>query len=332
MRHAQASRGGRALAPTCIPSRRYSRALAPPAAASATPPEATRAAAPRRLLLAGASSPLGLAVARQFAAAGWAVAALWRAPPAGVSTALLFQGGTFVGDLGTDATLAPAALAAFRPHVVLCCVGSPPGGASCAQARAASSAVAALAAATAAASAASGASSNGAGPSSTSSIPGRFVLVSALGVGDSAGSVPAVSRDALSIFLGAKSLDEDAITAACASLPHGWVVLRPGPLTGGDEDDGGAAGAAVATPDDSGATGAAVATPDAGGAFSPLPRASLAHVALAAAVAPNAAFRRFAVLDPSALVISTPQLRGLEPWEALPFEPHAFDDGPGRGL
>ena len=68
----------------------------------------------------------------------------------------------------------------------------------------------------------------------------RFVLVSALGVGDSLDCLPYASHDVLKPWLERKALAEQSLEASGLE----WTVLRPGPLT-----DAPPSGRAVATLD-----------------------------------------------------------------------------------
>ena len=87
----------------------------------------------------------------------------------------------------------------------------------------------------------------------------RFVLISALGVGESLDCLPHASQDVLRPWLERKEKAEGVLQGSGLE----WTVLRPGPLT------------------DAPRSGSAVATLDAvsGKAFSTLSRADLAHIA-----------------------------------------------------
>ena len=68
----------------------------------------------------------------------------------------------------------------------------------------------------------------------------RFVLVSALGVGESLDCLPHASHDVLAPWLERKAKAEEGLMASGLE----WTVLRPGPLT-----DAPRSGGAVATLD-----------------------------------------------------------------------------------
>ena len=139
-----------------------------------------------------------------------------------------------------DRAAAAAAVAAASPALILSAVGTSPPELICSDADAAgtSSLVAAAVAHAPAA---------------------RFVLVSALGVGESLDCLPHASHEVLRGWLERKEIAEHTLQGSGLE----WVVLRPGPLT------------------DTPRSGSAVATLDAvtGKAFSTLGRADLAHIA-----------------------------------------------------
>lgn len=179
---------------------------------------------------------------------------------------------------------------------MLCAVGTSPPEPPCRGVDAEATAALVAASASVAAAAATGAISG--------ELISRFVLISALGVGDTLDCLPHASHDVLAPWLERKRLAEESLLSSGLS----WTILRPGPLT------------------DAPPSGAALATLDAatGRAFSPLSRADLAAAAYAAAVAPAAERRVLALLDGDALVIAAPFLRALEAWEAPPFDEFAF--------
>ncbi len=127
-----------------------------------------------------------------------------------------------VGD-AMDADVARAAVAAASPSLLLSAVGTSPPAVCSPNGDPHKRATGALAGALAAHS-----------PSA------RFVLVSALGVGDSLDCLPHPTHDVLQPWLERKQAAEDAVHASGLE----WTVLRPGPLT-----DDPPSGAAVVTLD-----------------------------------------------------------------------------------
>ena len=125
-----------------------------------------------------------------------------------------------VGD-AMDASFTAAALASASPGLVLSAVGTSPPEPVCSDADAAGTASLVAAAVTHA--------------------PGaRFVLISALGVGESLDCLPHASHDVLAPWLARKARAEEMLQASGLE----WTVLRPGPLT-----DAPRSGSAVATLD-----------------------------------------------------------------------------------
>jgi hypothetical protein len=132
----------------------------------------------------------------------------------------------------------------------------------------------------------------------------RFLLISALGAGDSLDALPSASHEVLRAFLERK----DAAEAVLVNSGLEWTLIRPGPLT--DEPPN---GLGVATLDCAG-----------GRAYSSLSRAELASVTAKAAVSGKSCRRALSVLDGGGVTVSAPFMRKLEPWEAPPFESFAL--------
>lgn len=127
----------------------------------------------------------------------------------------------------------------------------------------------------------------------------RFVLVSALGVGDSLDCIPHASQDVLKPWLDNKGKAEEYLQESGLE----YVIMRPGPLSNG----------AITSP--------AVLSVDAaaGRAYSEMSRVELGRVVSQVTISAAAANKVLCVLDPGRVVIAAPFLRAMEPWESLPF-------------
>ena len=243
----------------------------------------------KRALLFGCTRTFGASLVSRLVARGWAVTAVCHRASSQPGLAAAGASSVLCGD-ATDDAFVHSCFAVSSPGVVVCAAASSRGAAktACDTAERAASAVldAALWIGTVK----------------------RFVLISALGAGDSLECVPAISREPLRLFLSSKEAAEARLRAVGGGAFE-WVVLRPGPL---EEGEG---------------SGRPVATLDAasGKAFSPLSRAALAQVCVDAMLAPNAGGRVLSILDAGAVVVATPQLRGVEPWEEPPFVEYVLD-------
>lgn len=129
----------------------------------------------------------------------------------------------------------------------------------------------------------------------------RFVLISALGAGDSEGSVPFQVMDTMRPLLLEKSHAETYLREK--SLP--WTIARPGPLVDGP------------------ATGSAVAT-EGRQCYGTVTREDLAHVVVKAADSGKALGKTLHVVDSKKVLVTSPYVRPLEFWEPLPFEEFAL--------
>ena len=138
----------------------------------------------------------------------------------------------------------------------------------------------------------------------------RFLLLSSLGVGDSKDCIPAPSEDVLRPWLLGKEAGEGYLRSSARPGPGGRqlqsLILRSGPLT-----------------NDSPQGARTVLSCDAAGAkaYSSMGRGALAEVLCRAALQEPLAEdgQTLSVLDAGNLIISSPSLRSLEPWESLPF-------------
>lgn len=233
------------------------------------------------MLLTGASSAAGLALLSLFAAQpGCHVTAVTRSERRH-SHALTSAGAHAVLQADcTDASSLHAALHAAQPHVVVHLAGSAPT-AGC------SGGDATMLRCTV---------------DACLSVRGvaRFVFVSALGCEETSVCLPGASLDVLQPWLQRKEQSESYLIASGLE----YCVLRPGPLR-----DGAPTGQAVTSRD-----------ADRGQAYSALSRSDLAHVLFAAALSRTATRTVLSVLDASAVIIASPSLRTLEPWESLPFQ------------
>lgn len=125
----------------------------------------------------------------------------------------------------------------------------------------------------------------------------RFVLISALGAGDSEGSVPFQVMDTMRPLL----LEKSHAEAYLRGKSINWTIARPGPLVDGD------------------ATGTAVAT-EGTQCYGTVTREDLAEVVVKAAESENAVGRTLHIVDTKKVLVTSPYVRPLEFWEPLPFE------------
>jgi NAD(P)H-binding len=192
---------------------------------------------------------------------------------------------------GTDPASLHAAFAAAAPQCVVHLAGSNPsraGGCSCGDGLLAINAI----------DAALGASVS------------RFLLLSSLGVGDSKDCIPAPSEDVLRPWLEGKEAGEGYLRTSARPGSGGRqlqsLILRSGPLT-----------------NDSLEGSRVVLSCDAAGAkaYSSMGRGALAAVLARAVMSEPLGEdgQTLSVLDAGNLIISSPSLRSLEPWESLPF-------------
>lgn len=129
----------------------------------------------------------------------------------------------------------------------------------------------------------------------------RFVLMSALGAGDSEGSVPFQVMVTMRPLLLEKSHAEAYVRAS--KLP--WTIARPGPLVDGPR------------------TGSAVAT-EGRQCYGTVTREDLAEVIVKAADSAKALGKTLHVVDTKKVLVTSPYVRPLEFWEPLPFEEFAL--------
>jgi len=278
-----------ACAPRAPAAPRTARLPSRAAASAAASASASASAPPPRILLLGASSELGLATARALRAAGAQVFGLTRSAAPERHAPLLAAGASvLVGDVAEPASL-HAAFAAAQPACVLHLAGRSPS--SCGGGEAGDTLLAV----------------NAADAAVTHRSVTRLVYLSALGCGESKDCIPAPSEDVLRPWLEAKAAGEEylRVTAVTHGLSH--LVLRCGPLTSAQP-----------------ATCRLVLSENAnaGKAYSSVPRDALAQVLAQAALAGEGALggRTLAVLDADNVIIAQPYMRGLEPWESLPFD------------
>lgn len=125
----------------------------------------------------------------------------------------------------------------------------------------------------------------------------RFVMISALGAGDSEGSVPFQVMDTMRPLFLEKSHAEAYLRASDIQ----WTIVRPGPIVDGQ------------------ATGTAVAT-EGTICYGTVTREDLAKVVVAAAESEGAAGKTLHIVDRKKILITSPYVRPLEFWEPLPFE------------
>ncbi|KAK1869680.1 hypothetical protein I4F81_012150 [Pyropia yezoensis] len=129
----------------------------------------------------------------------------------------------------------------------------------------------------------------------------RFVLVSAMGAGNSEDAVPFQAMDYMRSFFLDKSRAEMYLKES--GLPH--TIVRPGPL-----EDGPATGTAVVTESPTGYGG--------------IVRADLADLLVGAAASPLATGKTFTAVDRTKVLLTSPYVRPLEFWEELPFTPFSL--------
>lgn len=125
----------------------------------------------------------------------------------------------------------------------------------------------------------------------------RFVLVSALGAGDSEHAVPFQVMDTMRPLL----LEKSHAEAYLKGKDVEWTIARPGPFV------------------DEPATSAAVAT-EGRQCYGTVTREDAASVIAKAAGSDKAVGKTLHVVDPKKLLITSPYVRPMESWEPLPFE------------
>lgn len=126
---------------------------------------------------------------------------------------------------------------------------------------------------------------------------GRFVLVSALGAGDSEKEVPMQVYFTMRHVLVDKTMAETHLRQSGLE----WTIARPGALVD-DADEG----VVVATEGDK--------------CYATVTRAGLAEMLIRAAESEKAVGKTLAIVDRSRVLITSPYVRPLEPWEGLPFD------------
>lgn len=125
----------------------------------------------------------------------------------------------------------------------------------------------------------------------------RFVLISALGAGDSKGSVPFQVMDTMGPLLLEKSDAEIYLRESNIK----WTIARPGPIVDGPT------------------TGTAICT-EGTKCYGTITREDLASVVIKAAESENAVGKTLHIVDAKKILITSPYVRPLEFWEPLPFE------------
>lgn len=125
----------------------------------------------------------------------------------------------------------------------------------------------------------------------------RFVLLSALGAGDSEDAVPFQVMDTMRPLLLEKSHAEAYLRAS--KLP--WTIARPGPLV------------------DAPRTGSAVVT-EGTQCYGTVSREDVADLLVRAADSEKAEGKTLHVVDTKSVLVTSPYVRPLEFWEPLPFE------------
>lgn len=126
----------------------------------------------------------------------------------------------------------------------------------------------------------------------------RFILVSALGAGESESALPFQVMDTMRPLL----LEKSHAEVYLRKQPIPWVIVRPGPLV------------------DDAATGSAVPT-EATTCYGTVTRADLAAVIADVARSEKAVGKTLHVVDAKKVLVTSPYVRPLEFWEPLPFEP-----------
>lgn len=129
----------------------------------------------------------------------------------------------------------------------------------------------------------------------------RFVMVSALGAGDSENSVPAQVLDSLRPVM----LDKSRAEVYLKKSGLAWTIARPGPLV------------------DGAMTGSAVLTKGLN-CYGTVTRADLAEMLVKLADAESAVAETFQVVDRASVLVTSPYVRPLEFWEPLPFDEHTL--------
>jgi nucleoside-diphosphate-sugar epimerase len=129
----------------------------------------------------------------------------------------------------------------------------------------------------------------------------RFVLVSALGAGDSEGSVPFQVMDTMRPLLLDKSLAEVYLRKSSLN----WTIVRPCPLT----DD---------EPTNSGILTQGI------NCYGTISRIDLAALLLRGADSPAAVGKTLTAIDRTRVLLTSPYVRPLEFWEQLPVEEFAL--------
>lgn len=126
----------------------------------------------------------------------------------------------------------------------------------------------------------------------------NFVLISALGAGNSETSVPFQVMDTMRPILLEKSHAEAYLRA---SKLQNWTIVRPAPIVDGDP------------------TGSAVAT-EGLNCYGTVTRPDLATVVAKLTASNAVSGKTLHVVDRKGLLITAPYVRPLEFWEPLPFE------------
>ena len=241
------------------------------------------------MLVLGASCALGLALVRELAPRPGVTVTGASRTPAAVQLLAAGASAALCADASQPAEL-HAAFAAARPTVVVQLAGSSPG-VSCGGRSDALFAVNAVDCALAC-------------PSVR-----QFILLSALGTAESLECVPAASHDVLRPFLEAKEASEDYARTASAAGGLACLILRSGPLT----DDPADMSRLVLSENAS-----------ASKAFSTVPRRALARVLADAACSRGGVgggdARTLCVIDSERVIVASPSMRSLEPWESPPFD------------
>lgn len=125
----------------------------------------------------------------------------------------------------------------------------------------------------------------------------RFVLISALGAGDSESSVPFQVMDTMRPLLLEKSHAEVYLRKSNIK----WTIIRPGPMVEGPT------------------TGTAVAT-EGTKCYGTITREDLAALVIKAAESEKAVGKTLHIVDAKKILITSPYVRPLEFWEPLPFD------------
>lgn len=125
----------------------------------------------------------------------------------------------------------------------------------------------------------------------------RFILISALGAGDSEHIVPFQVMDTMRPIL----LEKSRAEAYLKKQPLDWVIIRPGPFEDGDP------------------TGDAVAT-EGTSCYGTITRVDTASMLVKVINSDKASRKTLHVVDTKKLLITSPYVRPMEFWEPLPFE------------